>query len=331
MAQIQFDGVVYDCEASETVLDALLRHGADVSYSCRKGICLSCVLKLRDGSVPAEAQNGLKDTLLDQGYFLPCQCVIDRDCEIARPDDAALYGRAVVIEKTHLAPTIVGLTIEPANPLYYHAGQFINLRRGDGLTRSYSIASVPRTDQHLILHIKQMPEGEMSHWVADDLEVGDGVEIQGPNGSCYYLPGRPDQKLLLIGNGTGLAPLVGVARDALQDDHRGEIWLYHGSRHADGLYLREMLDRLAADHPKFHYVPCLSGSDTANGVRPGRADAVGLADHPDLKECRVFACGNVPMVNGARKAAYLAGATLDDIYGDAFELREMRHQPRTDG
>jgi hypothetical protein len=90
----------------------------------------------------------------------------------------------VVAEKTALADDVCQLRIESATSLYYHAGQFINLRRADGLTRSYSLASLPMEDGFLELHVKRMPGGAMSQWIHDELAVGDELELQGPHGGA---------------------------------------------------------------------------------------------------------------------------------------------------
>lgn len=324
---IRYGGGEYTCLPDETVLDALLRDGADAPYSCRKGSCLSCMMRSASGDLPAGAQDGLRDTLRDQGYFLACRCIPIGDMDVTAPDDAAVFGRAVVTEVECLAPTICRVRLESATPLYYHAGQFINLRRDDGLVRSYSLASVPSIETFLELHVKRLDGGEMSNWIFDGLKPGAALDIQGPNGACYYLPGAPDRPLLLIGNGSGLAPLYGIARDALNDGHTGPVQLYHGSRMADGLYLRDALTALAGEHPNFDYAPCLSG-EIADGCRKGRAEAVAFADHPDLKGFQLYLCGYPPMVNAARKAAFMAGAALPDIHADPFELRELRKEPR---
>ncbi len=209
-------------------------------------------------------------------------------------------------------------------PLYYRAGQFINLRRDDGMVRSYSLASVPALDDLLELHVKRLPRGVMSNWLFDRLEAGIGLDIQGPNGACFYGPGRPETPLLLIGNGSGLAPLIGIARDALASGHEGEIRLYHGTRHRQGLYLHETLLAMAEDHANFIYTPCVSGE---NG-QSGRAENVAFADNPQLDGHRVYLCGYPPMVKAAKKQAYLMGAELADIYADPFELRDLRLTPR---
>jgi NAD(P)H-flavin reductase len=328
VVRIRFDGASYDCAEGESVLDVLLRNGTDPSYSCRLGVCLTCVLRAVEGPVPAAAQEGLRPTLREQGYFLPCVCQPTGDLEVVPAEDAAVFGRARVVAVEPLAPRVCRVRLEPANELYYHAGQFLNLRRRDRVTRSYSLASVPSLDRLLEVHVKRLPGGRMSNWIFDELRPGDGLDLQGPNGACYYLPGKPEQPLLLIGNGTGLAPLIGIARDALASGHRGEIRLYHGSRHAEGLYLVDELRRLERDHANFSYHPCLSGDGPGQDCRAARADVAAFADLPELGGWRVFLCGYPPMVNAARRDAYLAGAALADIHADPFELRELRRKPR---
>ena len=197
------------------------------------------------------------------------------------------------------------------------------------MTRSYSLASVPRLDRYLELHAKRLPGGVMSNWILDQLRQGDEVEIGGPNGASCYLSGRPAQSMLLVGNGTGLAPLYGIARAALRAGDAGPIHLYHGTRHVQNLYLDRELRAATSRHANFHYAGCLSGPDVPEGCRRGRAEARAFADHPDLSGWCVFLCGYPPMVEAARKAAYLAGTALADIHADPFELREQRRQPRT--
>ena len=325
MARLRYKGAVYDCLGAETVLDALLRHEVPTPHACRNGVCMSCVLRCVRGRPPERAQRGLKDTLRAQGHFLACQCTPTEDLEIAAADDAALYDEAIVQSVDRFTATICRLRLRPPADFAYRAGQFINLRCGGQASRSYSLASLPGADEFLELHVKRIPDGRVSGYIFERLAPGDTVEIQGPNGDCFYLPGRPEQPMLLIGSGSGLAPLFGIARDALGAGHGGEIRLYHGSRRAGGLYLGDELRELADRHAGFAYSPCLSGDtaagDAGNAVRRGRASDVALVDQPDLSGWRVYLCGLPEMVHSARRGAYLAGAGLDDIYADAFDFR----------
>lgn len=322
MTRIRHDGREYDCRQGETILDALLRQGVSLPFSCRNGACLVCLQRCVAGAPTEAAQRTLRPTLRRAGYFLPCKCVPTGDVEIAPPRAADLYSPAVVYGKERLSADVWRLLLEPATSLYYHAGQFVNLRRADGLTRSYSLASLPTEDYYLELHVKRMPGGAMSNWICDELAVGDEIEFQGPNGRFYYVPGTQTQNLLLIANGTGGAPLVGIVRDALHVGHHGQIRLFHGSRSGDGLYLHETFARLAAAHARFQYVPCVSGSEAPPpGFVRGRAHAAALARVPDLRGWRVFASGLPAMVAEVERMALRAGAHPSEIHADPYEVR----------
>jgi NAD(P)H-flavin reductase/ferredoxin len=325
MPTLSLDGRVYDRNPGETVLDALLRQGVDISYSCKRGTCFTCLLRAPQAEIPPAAQRGLRSTVCAEGYFLACCFTPTADgLEIQRPREAEVYGRAIVRAKLRASYTAVRLFIEPATALYYHPGQFINLRRADGLTRSYSLASVPRCDPLLELHVRRMSNGAMSRWLFDQLVVGDTIDIAGPYGTCFYLQDDPRVPMLLVGTGVGLAPLLGIARDALHAGHTGPIHLYLGSRKPEGLYMQAELQRLTFEHSNFHYEACVSGGQVPVGHHAGRADEVALARHPDLEGWRVFLCGVAPMVHSARKRAYLAGARLNEIHAEAFDLRDLR-------
>ena len=126
------------------------------------------------------------------------------------------------------------------------------------------------------------------------------VSIQGPSGNCFYLPGQPDEPLLLAGTGTGLAPLYGIARDALTQGHCGPIWLFHGSLNPAGLYLQQELTDLAARHANFQYVIGV------RQIRPARP----LYPRPPPEPLRLESLHLWPpfMVNLLRKKVFLAGA-----------------------
>ena len=135
--------------------------------------------------------------------------------------------------------------------------------------------------------------------------------------------------MLLIGNGTGLAPLIGIVRDALYSGHTATIALYHGSQTAAGSYRGDQLRALQAAHGNFQYIPCISGEVAPEGYRRGRADDVAFSEHANLKEWRVFLCGNPQMVYGGRDRAVAAGAHIADIYADPYELKDLRKKPRS--
>jgi len=319
MAKITYSEQTFDCQNDESVLECLSRHGVELSSSCRAGVCQSCVVKATEGTPPAEAQAGLKPQLQKQGYFLACICKPEQDLSFTNPDDGALpQVAATVVSKTRFNDTIIRLRLKPESELDFQPGQFLNIHRDDGLTRSYSIASLPK-EGFIELHVERVENGKMSNWLHNQVAMGGKLNIDGPHGDCFYIDDKPEQNLLLIGTGTGLAPLWGIARDALSQGHKGEIHLFHGSHSKDKIYLADELKQLAKLHSNFFYTACISG-DENQGYTAGRANEVALSEIPKLDGWRIYLCGHPEMVNGTKKKAFLAGASLNDIHADAFTL-----------
>lgn len=310
MPRVEYQGTAVDVQEGETVLDALLRGGLPVSHSCRAGVCGSCLLKASAHTPPPPAaQAGLKDAWRASGYFLACLCRLESDLVAAPVGDEARVP-VVIADIERLSDSVLRVRLETRAPFEFRAGQYVALLREDGLARSYSVASLP-SEGVLELHVRVLPNGQMSQWLATQARVGQAMAVQGPSGECFYVPGREEQPLLLAGTGTGLAPLYGIARDAIALGHRGPIHLYHGVVNAAGLYLGDELAALAAHTPHFSYTQATLAAD-------GPLDKVILDTYPVLKGWRAYLCGDPTLVQTFRKKIFLAGASLNDIHADAF-------------
>lgn len=320
MPTLTVNGHTYHCLADETVLDTLLREQVAIAYSCKKGSCQSCLVQSQNAPPPEQAQTGLKNTLKHQHYFLACQCYPEQDMALKLPDPAAFYTVGTVVTAAALNKNTRQLVLSLDAAFNFKPGQYVNLQRPDGLTRSYSIANTPQPSPLLEFHIRRLDNGRFSTWLHDEIKVGDTLAVSEAHGHCFYLPERTGQGLLLVGTGTGLAPLAGILADALAQGHDGPIYLFHGSRTADDLYYIETLRQLSQQHPNFHYFPCLSGQPIPEGFSAGRAHDVALATLPELKGWRVYLCGHPDMVAQMRRMAFLKGASMQDIYTDAFVL-----------
>lgn len=318
MPKIAFDGQEYLAEDGESVLDCLIRHNVSVNYSCRAGICQSCMMMMKEGTPSETSQKGLKDALKAQNYFLMCSCVAEEDITISRPGRDFQSMETDVLALDRLNADVLRVRLARPENYSYFPGQFLNLQNPDGVERSYSLASLPDDDDFLELHVRHIPGGKVSGWIHTVLKVTNRVSISPATGDCFYTPGQPGQNLLLIGTGTGLAPLYGILRDALRQDHPGEIHLYHGSSTAEDLYLIDELKALDVAHANVHYHPCVSQGDPPQGMTAGRADQKALEEAGKLGGWRIYLCGREDMVKSARQKAFLAGASLKDIYADPF-------------
>lgn len=322
MPTLTFEGQAYALAQGQSVLEALESAGCEIPHSCRAGACQACLMQADPNALPPGAQQGLKDTLVAQGYFLACQCKPQHDLTVRRVAEAAQRIVVSVLSHECLNEQVLRLRLQPTESLAYRAGQYVMLWRDAQLGRSYSLASVPALDAEVLeLHIRRVPGGEMSNWLFDSLRLGDSLSLQGPTGSCFYLPGETDKPLLLMGTGTGLAPLYGIARDALEAGHQGEIHLYHGATTTHGLYLHTELQSLSERYPQFHYHPVVREGEGADVLtRVGELDVLALADIGKLAGWRVYLCGPEELVLKLRKKCFLAGAAMRDIHADAFVM-----------
>lgn len=310
MATVTFhyEGRKIQAAQGETVLDALLRSGEPVGHGCKAGVCQACLVRVQSGPVPPKARQGLALPVAEQGGALSCCLKADEalDLQPFREEDLPRVA-AKVARVRHLSPDVIEVKI--AADLAVRPGQFLRVK-SEGIERAYSVAET--TGSLHAFHIRLISGGQMSALWAQ-VQPGAALTLQGPFGRSVYDPAHPDRPLLLIGSGTGLAPLWGVLNDALAQGHRGAISLYHGAASSAGLYYRDELEAVVG----VHYVPC---ADEVTDPRdhPGSPLAQALQDHPDLTGYAVYLCGSPGLVNAAQRQCFLAGADMQDIFSDPY-------------
>ncbi len=315
------ESVSIELRNNESVLEGLLRTGIDVPYGCQAGICHTCLMTSPSRPIPVSAQQGLKASQKEAGQFLCCSCIPSGDFEAADLDITKSTITGKVIEKNSLNQNIFRIRIE--TDIEYKPGQFVNLWRDDSIARSYSIASTP-TENYLEFHIKHVPNGAFSDWAWENLNMDSSIEIQGPLGECFYCLEDKNKPILLSGIGTGLAPLYGILRDALDQGHSGPISLILGAQDIEKFYLTEEIARLSEEHSNLsvHYVALQTNNGQISGpVSTHEGDVYEIAKSilPSLKDYAVFLCGAESFVKKMKRQCYLQDASLAEIFADAFK------------
>jgi CDP-4-dehydro-6-deoxyglucose reductase, E3 len=303
-----------DIAPGETVLEALLRAGIDAPNSCRSGSCQTCMHRAIEGTPPEPSQRGLTEAQKAIGFFLPCVCEPKTPLVIMPKDDVGARRDAVVRSLERLSQDIIRLRVETEN-FDYRPGQFLELIADEDLKRFYSLASHPDDDPFLEMHIRLHENGRMSRRLMEHLAPGHRLKVAGPSGTCFYEGVDAEQPLVLIGAGTGLAPLYGVLRDALKRGHRGPIRLYHGARDSSGLYLRGELETLAASRDNLTYRPASLDPHAPFG---GDVTAMALHEESGLEHSAYFLCGGGNLVKRLKQALFMRGASLRSIRSDVF-------------
>jgi CDP-4-dehydro-6-deoxyglucose reductase, E3 len=313
MPQITLDGQAYRLTDNESVLDGLTRYGVEIPHGCKSGACQACIMHAQDGELPAQAQAGLSSAQKELGFFLSCRCTPSNDLCVSlnRSNSNKIATQILAIDLLTPQVTRIRLT----RSFDFRAGQYVNIWLDASTVRSYSIASCPSTEDFIELHIQHIPNGRFSEHIARQLNVGDELVLQGPMGECFYTGTDKHQPLLLIGIGTGLAPLYGIIKDALHQGHCGPIHLVLGARLRTGFYLQDALIRLTQNPNVQVDFVCLEESDAGQAT-----DIYSFIRqrYASTKHQRLYLCGAESFVRKMKKQVFLAGANLRDIHADAI-------------
>ena len=320
------------CRDDQTILDACLRAGVWVPHSCTHGTCATCKAEVLEGEVShGEASSfALMDFEREEGKTLLCVCkpmsdvIIEADVEA---DDAIevhpvrdFHGTLVAMEDVALDTR--RLIVELEQDLVFNAGQYMALAvpGQPGVTRTYSMASMPTEPRRLEFQIRRTPGGVATDgWMFTTLAVGDPIDLSGPYGRFVLRTDRTEPSVMIAG-GTGLAPIASMIRHTLVNDLEGigHMTLYQGARTREGIYDVELFRALEAQHPdRFTYRPCLS-EEVADGFASGMVTDVLNANHETLKGHIGYVCGPPAMVEAALKTLMLKRLFPRDIYKEEF-------------
>ena len=326
--KISLDDKQYSLDADETVLDCLLRNEQDISYACRSGVCQSCLIKVTHGTVDEKASTGLKETLRADGYVLACQCMPDNDLTIAMPGADAAAVEVTILSKTPLSSSVMCLRLVPVASAEFFTsrpGQYLSLINPAGVARSYSIANDFDADGFWEVHVASTSHGLFTQWLFNEAAAGMTLHVRGPAGDCFYVnKDNEDFPILLVGTGTGLAPLYGILNTALRSGHQGPVTLLHGGLNPTRLYLMDELKQLSTEKSGVSYKALVLSNDEGDGrVEVGDLTQVALESirPEDFSRQRVYLCGAPDFVNTMRRSIFLKGVKSSNIFCDAFVTR----------
>lgn len=323
---IEGTDVAFDCAPGQSVLDAALHAGIALPYSCRKGVCGTCVGQIALGEVSGVNGAPTANETCLPGQVLFCVCdpqtdVVLQPSSWKRIDPAARRTFTAKIHSNRLAASdvsVLKLRLPMGQRAKFQAGQYLQVAMEDGSTRSYSMANPPQESDSVTLHIRHVPDGYFSARVGQ-LKAGDLLRIELPFGNVAL--GEDDTRpIVFVAGGTGFAPVKSILDDMHKRRIQRPIILVWGAREPGGLYLLDAVDRWKKQWPYFRFIPALSDApaDALAGVFSGRVDQALQVHCPALAGHVVYCCGSPPMVSAVRATAAEAGLAPADFHADVF-------------
>jgi ferredoxin-NADP reductase len=210
-------------------------------------------------------------------------------------------------------------------PSRHRAGQHyvVQLTAPDGYTatRSYSVASAPDGTNEIELTVERLEGGEVSPFLHEVVVPGDRLELRGPIGGYFVWDAALGGPLLLVAGGSGVVPLMAMARHRARSAMSIPTRLLFSSRTYEEIIYRDELDRLSAAGDGFEVLHTLTRQQPEgwNGFTR-RIDEAMLAEalEPLGAATRVYACGPTALVEVVANSLVQLGLPPDRIRTERF-------------
>ncbi len=183
----------------------------------------------------------------------------------------------------------------------HRAGQHLDVRLtapdGYRAERSYSIASAPG-DATVTITVQRVRGGEVSPYLAEDLRVGDVLEVRGPVGGWFVWTPALGGPLQLVAGGSGIVPLMSMLRAHGASGSDAGVRLLYSCRSETDIVYRDELDRLAAAGPTDVVVALTRHAPPGWSGEARRVDGamVDASTWPASASPLVYVCGPTPFV-----------------------------------
>ncbi len=324
----------FSAEPDRPVLDAALNAGFNLPHSCKSGNCGACRARLLQGEVayPNGKPLGLCEPQAADGLILLCQAHARTDLLLetfaVTAADLALVKRLPCrIERAERSSHDVMslyLRLPAAECFEFQPGQYIDILLSAGRRRSFSIASPPHDSRLLELHVRRAPGGEFTEQLFAGEISNTLLNIEGPLGHFVYRPptrlsSGEDAPMLLVGGGTGLAPLMSMLRHVIENGLRREMTLYWGVRTELDLYAHASLEQMARNCADLRYLPVLSEPSPQWQERRGMVHESVLGDILQLDRYDVYASGPPAMIDAVRREFGRRGVAAARLSFDSFD------------
>jgi ferredoxin-NADP reductase len=235
---------------------------------------------------------------------------------------------AVVGRLTWLAASVAGAvqetprvrTLELDVPGWagHRAGQHLDVRLtaedGYQAQRSYSIGSAP--GDGVALTIERLDEGEVSPYLVDEAREGDQIEVRGPIGGYFVWDGDEPEPVLLVAGGSGVVPLMAMARHRARTGSSTPMRLVYSSRSWEDVIYREELETLGLE--VVHTLTRAQPPGWSGYSRRIDAELLREVAWPSSESPRVFVCGSTRFVDAAADGLLEVGYNAEWIRTERF-------------
>jgi toluene monooxygenase electron transfer component len=270
------EGAEFSCGADDTLLRAGLRAGLGFPYECNAGSCGTCKVELLEGQVSSLRPDapGLSDRDRAKNRVLACQARPTSDCTIKvrlREENVPAHRpakfSATLTAVRDLTHDMREFTFQAKDAPGFLPGQYaLFYMPGLAAPRTYSMSNIDDGSGKWQFVVRRVPSGTGTVTLFDKVPIGAQITLDGPYGLAYLRPDSP-RDMILIGGGSGLAPVLSLARGAIAEPRLAgrKIHVFYGARTARDLCGETELCALPGYGERLFFHPVLSEAQDPEG------------------------------------------------------------------
>lgn len=261
MSTLHYQGRVVECRTSETVLDAFVRAGFDIAFSCKSGVCHRCMVKRIEGEIPPMAQAKLPTRLRQAGYLLACQCKPQQDMVLSPRSLEDMLTNCLLMQVDEQSDGNPILSFDTCTELSFVSGQAARLV-GNGPAGDFELMLVGRDEQQGWIQARLLLNGRLRPaWMLNsEASFGAEFELRGP------FPAEPSQEVVSLPPDPSLWRALGDGVSV-----RAVLEIFYRKVYADPL-LRPYFERVTVDRvigKQYSFLmQSITGEQTYIGERP---------------------------------------------------------------
>ncbi|MBP8135155.1 MAG: 2Fe-2S iron-sulfur cluster binding domain-containing protein [Rhodoferax sp.] len=266
----------------DSILRAALRAGVGFPYECNSGGCGSCKFELLDGEVENlwPQAPGLSERDIRKGKLLACQCVATTDLRIQVRTAPECVPRILPRRLSARFTGMHAITHDISEFRFvseaaadFLPGQYAMLTiPGVSTPRAYSMSNLGNAEGEWHFQIRRVAKGVATELLFTHLQVGEAIEIDGPYGMAYLRTDAP-RDIVCVAGGSGLAPMISIARGAAQSGllRTRQLHFFYGGKTPQDICGESFLRDLPGFGERIHFHPVVSlaGEDAAWSGKTG--------------------------------------------------------------
>jgi len=244
------------------------------------------------------------------------------------------FKKVKVKEVVRETEDAVSIHFAPDEQVAYKSGQFFTIAttvNGKEERRSYSLCSSPYVDEFPAVAVKRVEGGKVSNYLNEHIAAGDELLLMDPLGNfTTEFSADNTRELVLFGGGSGITPLISIAKSALVQEPNSKVTLVYANRNEQSIIFKTAIEEMTKDE-RFKVVHVLEDAPAGWNGHTGRLNEAIIKEVIEgaTLDAECFMCGPGPMMDVVMDSLTKLDIPTEKIHKESF-VSDAVNEPISD-